>query len=261
MPRFVYTNPILPGKSDLVKHVYAHKREHPDLDQETQKFNQLIGVTSWQAWLQHTPSRDFFLHGFECRSLEEMFNKLQDQIEAGHPRALWLRNFYLDITGKDYSHFTAMPDLEPLVSTELSLVNFQNAEIHSRAFSWPLRPNKVYEHREFCRQCAGEYRYRIQDALRQFGIIKSIRYLQKTPNQDYVVVYQEYFARTPEQEQELREAEQTNPSWQWLSSILTAHTGLDQGQLTPEVLQLTRQPVNILAAAVNPWRVPVASLI
>ncbi|MDP1835170.1 MAG: hypothetical protein Q8K75_04490 [Chlamydiales bacterium] len=260
MPRFVYASPILPGKSELVRHVYAHMKEHPELDRDTQQFNQLVGLDSWQSWLQKTPSRDYFIHAMEAKSVEDLFNKLQEQILPGHPRAQWLRDFYLDILGKDYAHYSAMPDIELLIDIDIPIMHADQSEIQSRAFVWPIRPNRLHDHREFCRQCAGEYRYRVHDALRQFGITKSVRYLQKTSHQDYLVVYQELLVRTPELEVQMRKADQSNPSWLWLSSVLSAHTGLTSEQLTPQVTSLTRQPISVPTAVVNPWRAPAVAL-
>lgn len=245
MPKFLYASPVLPGKTELIRQVYAHKKEHPELDKETLQFNQLIGLDSWQAWLHRTPTRDFFIHGIEATSLEEFFNHLQEQIQAGHTRALWLRDFYLDVFGKDYAHYSAIPDVETLYSMEVPQApGTDQSEIYSRGFVYPVRPNKVHEHREFCRQCVGEYRYRWQEACRQFGIVRAAKYLQKTPHQDYIVIYQERVPLTAEQEERLKSGP-TNPSWQWLSSVLSAHTGIPQAQLEPKIEPLTRQPISL----------------
>ncbi len=259
MPRFLYASPILPGKTDLVRQVYAHKKEHPELDQETQQFNTLIGLEGWQAWLQRTPTRDYFIHGIETKSLEELFYRLQDQIQSGHHRAQWLRDFYLDVFGKDYGHHTAIPEVETLFSMDIPTLNAgASKEIYSRGFTYPIRPNKVHEHREFSRQCAGEYRYRLHDACRLFGITKTARYLQKTPHQDYLVIYQEYEKLTPEQEKNLPSTLANHQSWQWLGNILSAHTGLSMDKLEPNIEPLTRQP--LVVAHGNPWKVATAAL-
>lgn len=256
MPRFLYASPILPGKTELVRQVYAQKREHPEFEKNAPSFNALIGLDSWQSWLQCTPNRDYFIHAIETRDLEEMFSKLQDQIQAGHSQAQWIRDFYLDVFGKDYSHSSAVPEIEPLIQLDIPMPEIEQGDIYSRGFVYPLRPNKVQDHREFSRQAQGEYRMRIEDACRQFQITKTNRFLHKTPHQDYVVIYQEYVPFTPEQELQAQKIRKTNPSWLWLSDILMAHTGLTIDQLEPKVEPLTRQPI----ATINAWRNPVAAM-
>ncbi len=257
MPRFLYASPILPGKTELVRQVYAQKREHPEFEKNAQNFNTLIGLDRWQCWLQHTPTRDYFIHCIETRSLEELFAKLQEQIQSGHPQAQWLRDFYLDAFGKDYAHPSAVPDIEPLFNMEIPSQDIEQGDIFSRGFVYPLRPNKVQEHREFCRQAQGEYRMRMHDACRQFQITKVNRFLHKTPHQDYLVLYQEYIPFTPEQDEQAQKARKNNPSWQWLSDILIAHTGLTLEQLEPKIEALTKQPI----AAINQWRTPATATV
>ncbi len=250
MPRYVYASQILPGKADLVTQVYRQKREHPELVQEGDGFRQAIGLTGWDSWIHHSHRGDFFIHGLECNDLEELFTNLQQQIHEGHPRALWLKDFYLDILGKDYSHPSATPEVEPVLNLDIPGELNQQRPIVSRGFVYPLLPTKVNEHREFCRQCAGEHRMRVQDSCQQFGIVKHQKYIQKTPHQDYVVIYQEKVAWTPEEEKQVSEKAEQNPSWRWVSDVLRKHTGLKQEQLNPRVEPLCRTTPQ----QVNDWR-------
>ncbi len=249
MPRFVYASPILPGKTDLLRQVLIQKRERPELEKDSEGFNELIGLEKWQGWLQRTPGRDYLIHSLDTISLEELFSKLHDQIKVGNPRAQWLRDLYLDTLGKDYAHSSAMPELELLFSTDIPTQDLEQGEVLSQAFLYPLRPNKTMEHREFCRQCIGEYRFRYQDAARQFGITRASRYLQKAPHQDYLLIYHEHVPFTLEQENQASKAREQNPSWQWLASHLMAHTGLTMEQLKPDLEPLSAQPISVGATS------------
>lgn len=243
MPKFVYASPVLPGKTHLIEQVYAYKTEHPDRDDSSLTFNELIGLDGWQAWLQRTSTRDFFIHGIETRNIEELFSRLQDQIQLGHPKAQWLRDFYLDVFGKDFSHPTATPDLESLISVDVPNNSSLPGHVYTRGFVFPIRPNKAFDHREFSRQCMGEFRFRVLDTCNQFGITKLTHYLQKTPHQDYLVCYEERAVLTPEEEHKLAQKRSTNPSWQWFSSVLSAHTGVAVQNLEPKIIALTTQPI------------------
>jgi len=125
----------------------------------------------------------------------------------------------------------------------------QQGSVISRGFVYPLIPAKVSAHREFWRQCQGEYRYRIQDANREQGIVKDTRYLQKTPHQDFLVTYQELIAPEGE-EASHRDTSQTSPASKWMLDVLREHTGLTAKQLEPEVESLTPQP----RATIDQWR-------
>jgi hypothetical protein len=247
MPKFVYASPVLPGKTHLIEQVYAYKAAHPDQDSTSRDLNSAIGLEGCQAWLQRTSTRDFFIHGIETRNLEELFSRLQEQIHIGQSKAQWLRDFYLDIFGKDYSHPTATPDLEQLISIDNPSGTIAQPHAFTRGFVFPVRPNKVHDHREFSRQCMGEYRFRLLDTCRQFGITKLVHYLQKTPHQDYLVCYEERDVLTPEQEQKLTAARATSPSWQWFSSVLSAHTGVSVQNLEPRIEPLTIQPILVVS--------------
>lgn len=248
MPRFVYATAILPGKTELVRHAYQQKQLNTEGQKEEEYWN-LIGLEGWQAWIHHAPRADYFIHAPETKNLESLFHALQDQIEAGNALAEWLRDFYLDVTGKDYSHTSATPDLELMFTSEITTPAPQQGTVVSRGFVYPLIPAKVTAHREFWRQCQGEYRYRIQDANREQGIIKDTRYLQKTPHQDFLVTYQELISSDQERDEKRSEA-QASPASKWMSDVLKEHTGLTVKQLEPAVESLTRQP----RATIDQWR-------
>ncbi len=101
------------------------------------------------------------------------------------------------------------------------------------------------EHREFCRQCIGEYRFRYQDAARQLASLKHVVFT-KTPHQDYLIVYHEQVPLPAEIVLVITAREQ-NPSWQWLASQLMAHTGLTREHLKPDLEALSPQPISVSA--------------
>lgn len=81
-----------------------------------------MGLGGWQAWLQHTPQKDYFVQCVETDDFGELFARFQEQIEARQPRAVWLRDFYLAVVGKDFNHQSTAPSISLSLDMKLPLL-------------------------------------------------------------------------------------------------------------------------------------------
>lgn len=236
MPRLVYASAILPGKLEYVRLVYKQKRESTGNETEHDDFFKAIGLKGWRCWLQTIRNRPFFIHCLETPNFDYLFDALIEQIEMGHPKAVWIRDFYLESLGKDYTDITAKPILEPLFDMEIDTFDHSDPTI-AEGYIYPLIPNRASLHREFNRQLLGEYRVRVQDACYKQRITRLTHWLQKTPMQDFIITYRER-KRTNHPVDTLKLANE-NTSYKWFSEQLCDHSGLSLEELEPKLEYLT----------------------
>lgn len=246
MTKFVYASPLIAGKSSVVRQIYKQKRENPILQGDEDGYMKALGLQNWQAWLQKTQFGDFFIHHLETDQLDALFTRLHTLIEQEHPNALWLRDFYLEVLGRDYSDRSAAPTLLPLVEIELFEPLPDHGEIISQGFLLPLLPKKIDAYREFARQIMGEHKGRLQEACRHLHITRWNAYLQKSLARDYIVVYREKIILPQEHAKRPHEVRAANPAYQWISNQLMSLTGLAFDQLEPSLEYLTPQPLATL---------------
>lgn len=247
MPKFVFSSPIIVGKSDVVRYVYRKRRENPQLVGNEGDFHQKLGVTEWQTWLQKTPRGHFFIQSLQIESLNQLFSSLQTLIRQEDPKALWLRDFYLEILGRDYTDPSAAPTLLPLFQWDLELPYYhERGEIISQGYLLPLLPKKIDAYREFCRQISGEHRGRIEETCRQFSIGKVAFSLQKTLAYDYIMIYREKALLPQELAKRPHEIRASSPAYQWVSNQLMDLSGLPFDQLEPQLESLSPQPLSAL---------------
>lgn len=243
MPKFVYASPLIAEKSSVVRYVYRQKRENPQMVGDETSFRLALGLEGWQAWLQKTPQGDFFVHYLETDQLDKVFTRIHTLIQQEYPKALWLRDFYLEVLGRDYSDPSAAPTLLQLADMEAAGPFPDRGEIVSQGYLLPLLPKKIDAYREFCRQIMGEHRGRYQESLYHLHITKTSLYLQRSLAHDHIIVYREKILLPQEYARRPHEVRAANPSYQWVSNQLMNLTGLAFDQLEPNLEYLTPQPL------------------
>lgn len=243
MPKFVYVSPLIADKAHVVRYVYHQKRDNPQLVGDETSYQREMGIENFQAWLQKTDRGMFFVHYVETDQLENLSSRLKALIKKGDSKALWLRDFYLEVLGRDYTDPSAMPTLMPLVDLEVPDSLLDRGEIISQGYLLPLLPKKINAYREFCRQINGEHKGRLQEACRQFHITKWMSFLQKSFAHDYMVIYREKVLLPQEQAKRPHEARASSPAYQWLSNQLIDLSGLPFDALEPKIEYLTSQPL------------------
>lgn len=243
MSKFAYVSPLIAEKANVVRYVFQQKRDNPKLVGDESEYRRAMGIDNFQAWLQKSDRGLFFVHYLETDQLENLSGRLKMLIQKEDPKALWLRDFYLEVLGRDYTDPSAIPTLLSLTDLEVPEPLSERGEIISQGYMLPLLPKKIDAYREFCRQVNGEHRGRMQEACRQFHITKWMSFLQKTFAHDYMVFYREKVLLPQEQAKRPHEARASSPAYQWLSNQLIELSGLPFDALEPKIEYLTSQPL------------------
>lgn len=240
MPKFLYASAILPGKSELVRQIFRRQNESGTSPWD-RGLSEAIGLEGWQVWLQRTSRRDYFVHSVETANFLDLFAGFQEQVEKRNPQALWVRDFYLTTLGKDFGHHSAAPHISSSLTMDLTLST--QRELYSEGYVLPLLPEKLPSYLEFCRQANGEYLYRFQEAYQRLGVGHVSYFLQRTPSQSLLIVYQKGVRLLPEHHHRMmREIREQFPACQWLYNCLTTLTGLPAEALQPETELLSQSP-------------------
>lgn len=243
MPKFVYASPIIPDKAHVVRYVYQQKRDNPQLVGDEATYREAMKIEGFQAWLQKSERGTFFIHCLDTDSLDNVTTRLKELIQQENPIAVWLRDFYLEVLGRDYTDPSAMPTLFSLTDIEIPESFQERGEIIGQGYLLPLLPKKVDAYRELCRQINGEHQSRMAEACRQFQITKWMSFLQKCYGNDYIVIYREKVLLPQENAKRPHEARASSPAFQWLSNQLMGLSGLAFDALEPTIEYLTPQPL------------------
>lgn len=238
MGRFCYCSKILPGKTETVRQHWKNKRSAKKLytEEAEQLFWDHLSMTGFESWLQPTPQGDYMIHCLEGESLQKIFKGLREEIAANNPIALNLRNFYLEVLGKDYALPNAEPHLEHLLDISLPT---NSPIIHKRAFFSPLLPHQEEAHRRFREESMTDKRSRHEESLEAFGLSHLSGWIQSTHGQKYIINYSEGPIKLPATPEERLRLGEKCPAWKEISTILMTHTGLKPHELSPQVEWLT----------------------
>jgi hypothetical protein len=238
MGRFCYCSKVLPGKSATVKLHWKNKEASKDTSTKKNEalFWNHLKMTGFESWLQPTPHGDFIIHCLEGESLEQIFKGLREQIASGNPIAVNLRNFYLDVLGKDYAQPESQPQIEHLL--DISLPE-KSAPLNKRGFIFPLLAHQEEAHRRFRKEAMGEKRGRHEASIKAFGVTLMSSWLQNIQGEKYIIVYTEGALRSPNISTVRLQPGESSPAWKEVSEALMSHTGLKAHELSPEVEWLT----------------------
>ena len=239
MERVCYCSKILPGKSDVVREHWKRKEKHKSAEMqaaEVQFWNKLK-MTGFESWLQPTSQGDYMIHCLEGGSHKEIFKRLRGQMASCNLIALNLRDFYLDVLGKDYMH----SESEPLIQSLLSISLPTTSSFIKRAFFYPLLPHKEADHLRFRQEAMGEKRGRHEAMMRAFGVSHLSTWLQNSPQGKYIVVYTERDIATPMTSEARLQQGDASVAWNEIAAELTEHSGLNHSELSPDVEWLTQK--------------------
>lgn len=246
MSRFVFVNTILPGKTQQVKEMFQTIRDKDnngiELEERTYAQN-IMGVTSWNSWIQHTPTGDLMIQCYQGSCPEAVFAALREGIQEGYPLALRKRTFHLEVTGEDLADPTTTPKITEMLSLEFPKTKWSCDEYFCIGFAWPLLKGKTEAHEEFCNQEKNENFDKLASFLKPYEITTFMKFIQKTPEQDYIVYYFEFpkdiYTKIFGSSNKILTTGNNDPSsnkeWPWISKALKEHTGLSGKQLFPDL--------------------------
>ncbi len=189
MVRFAYATPILANKSDRVREYYRDlhwaAQESGGCSEEQQLFCKLLNVSGWSSFLQELRGLDYLLHLIDAEDSDEFFFNFRDQIRRGHPIALELHEFHLEVLGRDYAEENVAPKIEEIFYQNAPYTDkSRGAPIHKRTFIYPLLPGsaegaiRLYEEPD-----ASRYR----EFLSFCGMVRMSIWIQSSSSGDYLV--------------------------------------------------------------------------
>jgi len=256
MSRFVFVNSILPGKTEKVKEIFKEIKDNVDHRQELQDradAHNIMGISLLNAWVQHTPKGDLLIQCYEGSSPEIVLGVLRAGIEAKAPLALRERDFHLAVTGEDFSDPASTPKITEVMSLEFPANRWKSDKHFSIGFAHPLLKGKTEAHEKFCAQEKGKDFEKISKLLKSYDITTFIKFIQKTPEQDYIVYYCEFPERVYERvfnssDKHLRAENKDlaySEEWKWIAKTLQEHTGLTAEQLFPDIESLGCDQISV----------------
>jgi len=258
-------NTLLPGKAEKVKEIFREIKDNVDHRQELQDradAHDIMGISLWNAWIQHTPKGDLLIQCYEGSSPETVFASLRAGIEAKAPLAVREREFHLAVTGEDLSDPASTPKLTEVMALEFPANRWKSDKHFSIGFAHPLLKDKTEAHEKFCTQERGETFEKISNLLRSYEISKFLKFIQKTPEQDYIVYYCEFpqsaYDKIFDSSDKHLSAKNNDLSyseeWKWIAKTLQEHTGLTAKELFPNVESLGCDQISVELAFRPGWK-------
>jgi len=264
MSRFVFVNAILPGKTPKVNEMFRLIRNKDEKSMqlaERAASHNSMGVSLWNAWIQHTPKGDLMVQCYQGSSPEMVFAALRAGIQAKSPLALGERNFHLEVTGDDLADLSSTPKVHEVMSLEFPTNKWKSEEHFCIGFGWPLLKGKTQDYEKFCAQEKNDGFNKIRQLLLPYGVTSFIKFIQKTPKQDYVLYYCEFPQSIYEQiisSKKVFEAKaneiSSNPEWQKIAKALQEHTGFTEKELIPDIESLGFDHIVIEPALKADWK-------
>jgi len=244
MGRFCYCSKLLPGKANQVRAHWKNKanNESPDVLKAEEDFWKYLQMVGFESWLQPTIQGDYLIHCLEGASLSQIFKSLREQISVKNRIALQLRDFYLEVLGKDYSFPEVEPKLQHLL--DISLPTKTQTQYIKRGFFFPLLREKEADHIRFKKEAMGKKRERHEESMQAFGVSHLSSWIQTTEQGKYLITYTERHKHTPDTSEARLQQAVHSSAWEEISSVLMDHTGLKLSELSPDVEWLTDQPVH-----------------
>ena len=231
MAKILYASPVLPNKAEFIRILYSNNRTNAlsECDGEVAEFMEDLGVSRWQGWLQKFHQNHLFIQEIDVEDSKTFFEDFFEEIRSLNPIAEWLRNFYLEAFGRDYTDPSAKPNVEQLLSFEIPYFGDTDV-IDCTSYALPLPENRLGTFREFCRQLNGEGRGQLQKYCYANRFVKLMHSVQRIGSQNFILFYTERLS-------ELANASEENfeENDQWYRSQLIASTGLDKSALEPEI--------------------------
>lgn len=188
MTFYCYCSKILPGKSDTVRNHWKAKAAHKSEVKSAQEidFWKALKMVHFESWLQPSTDGDFMIHLLDGESLQLIFKGLREQIANKQPTAIKLRDFYLDVLGKDYSDPQVEPKIEKVM--DISILS-PSAKLVKQGFVYPLLSHKEQEHKKFREIAMGEKRSQNENMMRAFGVFRVATWIQHAGDKKFIVSY------------------------------------------------------------------------
>jgi hypothetical protein len=179
MATWATVGPVLPGKTDDVKKIPVHLKEHKSEYEESRK---RAGITMERVYLMSTPMGDFVIAYGEGKGFEEAGKSFAT---SDLPIDKWFFQKLKEVHGIDLSQ------APPMIEQILSYVDETPDRKRGMAFCAPLPKGKLEPLKALFAQVAGPRRGEMQQSRRDKQMTRDSVYLNRTPMGDVVAVYLE----------------------------------------------------------------------
>ena len=183
-----YCTPIPTGHFQQMLEHWSNRVGTDKTAEIEHEFWDLVGLESFQAWVQHCPSQDFYIHALHGADFGTIRRNLAQLIEKGYKPALGLHRYYLESLGVDYADLDSLPILEEAASYDSDALA-EHEPVCRQAYRLPLQPEMVDAHRAFCQSSnADDSRAETFERLQ----LKSYRqFIQTGPLGTHIISYAE----------------------------------------------------------------------
>jgi hypothetical protein len=160
-------------------------------------------VSKWNLWFQEGPGLlGLCVQEIECKNPKNFMNVINPEIK-----------------------------LDPVL--DLAIEANYTKTTHDLCYALPILPEKVEEHRAYCRAAMEENREKTIETCKKFGIVHLTKWIQESPKGAFVV-YSQKMTHTPEESREKLLALKNDPDALEGTKLLREQTGVAFENLCPK---------------------------
>lgn len=226
--RYCFCAPIEQQKIPEIREHYLNVQESVQ-ENGTPDSWLATGMKSFSAWIQTGEAGTYLVRCIEGQSLDQMYARTRELLAQGDPKAIWLRDWLLEMTGEDY----ADPSCDPQLEEAFDLVYGDHPVGHREVFVYPLLAGKEEDHQAFAREVSeGELAMLSERACRAYGLHHLQRWVQRTPSGTYLITLEEEADADFDPDEAFRQLD-GNPDWKVFSARHQNLTGLSEEGFNP----------------------------
>lgn len=243
MARYLWCWPIRNGKTQQLVQGWEEerrKRNDPNYMKHVEAVWENIGLHDYNMWIQHTHKGDYWVNMVEADDWNSLWENFAEAIRDGNPHAVSLHKLWLDALGIDFSQAGALPEAQLLGENMVGRV--PENKIFSQAFCFPIKKGHEQGRHAFQQSLKSERAKQFKQACEEIGLSSIARYLMKTPDGSFYIVYQEFNIDNFEKVHDFLTNPKTRQRHSWAWEGLVEDSGWSMEQLIPHLDYLRQKP-------------------
>lgn len=241
MMQLLCVEPLIAEPSTLIEQLELSHPQQQHFYSELDKieFQQKLGLNCWQLWIQEGPGDQYFcIQYLECQNPIQLSEVFKNEWRNQNGYALWLNHLFQTY----FSCYSHLMNLSLKIEQVLDLpIHSHPIEGYDFCYMLPLLPQKLEEHKEYCRLAMSDKKESTIAACKAFGMIHLQKWIQETSSQYYVLYYQK-MTQPSEKARQAFLALKDNPKALQATQTLREQTGLSFEELSPKVECFTLFP-------------------
>jgi hypothetical protein len=243
MKRYIWCCPVKSGKTQQLMQSWREemeRRKDPSYRNEIESLFEAIGLHNWDMWIQHTHKGDYFLNLVEVDNWNEFWDQFREQIQEGVPHAQHLQKLWLDVLGIDLS--SKKPVAEPELVGEHQFNQLPQERTMCHAFCYPIKEGREKGRHAFQKLVETSKAQEMEQAAKEMGLCEVARYLHKTKDGTFYIVYQEFDRDQHDKVIDFLTNPATQHRHEWLWEGLVEDTGWSIEELQPNIEYMKSKP-------------------